>query len=118
MILRPLLRLHSIPIRFTIPDETLDHKDPTLALKYIILTLMVRAFILNKHNLSMALVHLLKTAMGLMSQIDTFVWKKGHEALRYWYHFDKAYQDTNIPQALAALTISNGAWRAQFKHRA
>lgn len=50
MIPRPLLRLPSILIRLIIPNETLDHKAPTLVLRHTILTLKARAFILNKQN--------------------------------------------------------------------
>ncbi|KAF5471292.1 hypothetical protein F2P56_011735 [Juglans regia] len=33
--------------------------------------------------------------------------KFGHHALKCWHRFDKAFQDNDIPEALAALTINN-----------
>lgn len=33
--------------------------------------------------------------------------RTGHVALKCWNRFDNSYQSTNIPQALAALQISN-----------
>lgn len=35
--------------------------------------------------------------------------KKERVALRCWHQFDEAYQDDEVPQALAAMTTSNGA---------
>ena len=39
--------------------------------------------------------------------------KKGHEALKCWHRFDNSYQDTHVPEALAALHITppeEGVW--------